>query len=150
MAGAPRTVILVRHADVDGTATDDTELNDAGVSRKEELPHVLGDAGIEEILVSPVVRSRRTAEDVAELLHITPTEITGAHLSGGEAAVAAAIQGLPPTVGVVLVVAHSHTLRPLISRLGGPAIAPIQSFDNLFILAGSSLTHLRYGAAPQA
>lgn len=150
MVEPSRTVILIRHADVDGIATELTDLNDAGVTRKEALPHVLGDADIEEILVSPVVRSRRTAEDIASLLHITPKEIIGAHLAGGEEAVAAAIHGLSPDVRVVLVVAHSHTLRPLIAALNGPDIDPIESFDNLFVLSDGSLTHLHYGAGPPA
>jgi phosphohistidine phosphatase SixA len=150
MVERPRTVILIRHADVDGVAQDQTELNDAGEVRRDELRHVLGDAGIEEILVSPVIRSHQTAQTIADHLDITPREIEGAHLTESVPSVAAAIQGLPTAMGVILVVAHSNTLGSLVTALGGPEIDPIKSFDNLFVLSGGLLTHLRYGAEPLA
>jgi phosphohistidine phosphatase SixA len=145
---SPTTVILVRHADIDGPAQDASELNDAGLTRRDELRHVLGDAGIEAILVSPVVRSRQTAEAVAHHLGLTPQVVDAAHLSAGIPTVIQAIRDLAPTTAAVLVVAHSNTLGGIIEGLDGPAIDPIESsaFDHLFVYAGGVLTHLRYGA----
>jgi hypothetical protein len=36
-----RTVILVRYADIDGPAQDGSELNDAGITHRDKLRHVL-------------------------------------------------------------------------------------------------------------
>ena len=143
-----RTVILVRHADIDGPVQDGSELNAAGMARRDDLRRVLADAGIGAILVSPVVRSRQTAAAVAEHLGIAPRPIDDAHLSVGIPSVVAAIQDLPSAVAVVLVVAHSHTLAGIIQGLGGPFITPIESgaFDHLFVNSGGVLTHLHYGA----
>jgi phosphohistidine phosphatase SixA len=147
MAEPARTIILIRHADVDGVAQDSTELNDDGRVRRDELVHVLADAGVGAILISPVIRSRQTARSIAQALAITPQEVAGAHLSGGEAAVVAAIQDLPPTVPVVLIVAHSHTLPSIIAGLDGPPIDDVGGleFDRLFVLNGKRLIRSRYG-----
>lgn len=147
MGEANRSVILVRHADIDGPAQDGTELNDAGIARREELRRVLGDAGIGAILTSTVVRSRQTAECIAQHLNLTPQPVVGAHQSA--APMVAAVRGLPVSIAAVLVVGHSHTLGDIIEGLGGPPIDAIAggAFDHLFVLAGGGLVHLRYGAS---
>ena len=134
------TVLLVRHADVAGGA-DDPALTDAGATRAQELGHVLGDAGVDAIFVTSWRRSRQTAAPIALELSVDPTELDDPD------DVTAALRTRPPS-SVALVVGHTNTVPEIIAGLGGPADVTIDhdEFDRLFVLSGTRLTRLRYGA----
>ena len=59
----------------------------------------------------------------------------------------AALRTRPPS-SVALVVGHTNTVPEIIAGLGGPADVTIDhdEFDRLFVLSGTRLTRLRYGA----
>ena len=133
------TAVLVRHADVTGAG--DPPLNAAGQARAQELRHVLGDAGVSAILVSPLQRTQLTAAPLAADLGLVPA--VHADVAGAVAAIRAR-----PASSVALVVGHTNTLPDIVAGLGGPALPAIgaSDFDNLFVLSHRRLLHLRYGA----
>ncbi len=141
------TVILIRHADVNGVATASTPLNEAGRTRANVLRHVLASADVGRIVVSQTRRSRETAQPLATLLGIDADIIGGEDVATTIPLVVAAV-GVLPASSVTLVVGHSHTLPNIIRGLGGPVIPAIDAaaFDNLFVQVGPRLIHLRYGA----
>jgi broad specificity phosphatase PhoE len=135
------TAILIRHADVDADGTDNPELNAAGRVRAQELAHVLGDAGIVEVLVTSLRRSQQTAAPLAAALGVEPT--VADEVDDVIAAIRARQRG-----DTVLVVGHTNTVPEVIDGLGGPAGVTIgaDEFDRLFVLGARHLTRLRYGA----
>jgi probable phosphoglycerate mutase len=71
-------LLLIRHAQPDwapnGIARNDPELTDLGRSQAEKLGHLAEDwEEVREILVSPMVRARQTAEPLGTALGIEPT-----------------------------------------------------------------------------
>lgn len=139
------TVILIRHADVTASPEDDPAqgppLNAAGRARAQELRHVLADAGVGTIFVTSLLRSGQTAEPIAADLNIAPT------VKDAVSTVIEAIRALPEA-SIALVIGHSNTVPDIIAGLDGPSLAILDGmeFDNLFVLSGPRLTHLRYGA----
>ena len=147
MSAFQGSVIFIRHADVTRSPTDDPRigppLNELGVKRACELPHVLRNAGIAEVFVSQYRRSQDTAKPLQDQLHVAVRQID----AEDEAELDAAILALPES-SVGLVIGHSDTVPAAIERLGGPADVSVgeKEFDNLFVLSGGRLTRLRYGA----
>jgi broad specificity phosphatase PhoE len=151
--GSPSLIVLVRHGDTSPDVPGDRPLNALGVRRANDLAAALGHVGLTAIITTQVRRTRETAQPVASKFKLA-TEIVpyrGNDLSGHIQATVAAVRRHPG--GAVLVVAHTNTLPPLISTLGGPQVATIceTTFDNLFMLvpgaAGVRFVHGRYGAA---
>jgi broad specificity phosphatase PhoE len=71
-------LILIRHAQPDwapgGIARNDPELSGLGVRQAERLGERAASwEGVAELLVSPLVRARQTAEAIAAALHLEPT-----------------------------------------------------------------------------
>jgi broad specificity phosphatase PhoE len=137
----PPTTVLIRHADVPSEMGTNPALSADGLARAQRLRHLLGDAGIDAIFVTRLLRSRQTAEPIAADLRITPTVIDDVD------ALVTAIRARP-SASRVLVVGHTNTVPGVISGLGGPPIPAIGAteFDNLFVLTREDLIHLRYGA----
>jgi phosphohistidine phosphatase SixA len=143
-----RTVLLLRHADVDeppNGAPEDWPLNEAGRARAETLARVAGAAGITAIYTSEALRTKQTAAPLAAKLGLEPNEVpptpelTQQLLSAGAG-------------GAVLIVGHSDTVPEMIQGLGasfpGP---PIQGHDDLFVVtvieaSKASAVRLKYGA----
>jgi broad specificity phosphatase PhoE len=149
VAYAQQAVFLVRHADLVGQAMappKDLPLSEAGQARAEKLASLLKDAGVTAIYTTEFLRTRKTAEPLAQTLKIEIKEVE---------------KGAPePLVerlrkehreDRVLIVGHSDTLPGLLKALGHPGeivIAP-QDFSNLFVLVPKSdgppmLLYLRY------
>ena len=128
-------VLLVRHAEKAAAPADDPGLSQAGVERSRALADALAAAGVRAIVVSPRVRTRATAQPLADELKLTPETVS---LDGGApthaAAVAAAVRRHAGEV--VLVVGHSNTIPAIIAALGGPAAPDIcdAEYANLFML----------------
>jgi phosphohistidine phosphatase SixA len=141
-----RTVILLRHADIDvpsGPASDEWPLNAAGQERARALAHVAGDAGITGIFVSDALRTAQTVQPLAARLSLqprpTPPPVQLAQVLMGEA-------------GAALIAGHSNTVPAMIAALG--AASPVQSVsghDDLFVVTVRApgdvhLVCLKYGA----
>lgn len=144
--GGQTTVLLVRHADREGTLD---ELSAAGQARAQALVHATERAGITAIIRSDAVRAEQTAQLLATALGITPIALPGNDIEG----IADEIRSRRGQT--VLVVGHSNTVTPIIAALGGPSLPQIgeAEFDNLYVLnvcrcsrGAPRMTHLQYGA----
>lgn len=137
-AQAPTTVVLVRHAEKEA-GSGDVPLTKAGQARARELRRVLGDAGIRAIYTSDALRTRQTAEPLAQQLGLDPKAIPD-------------VASLVRTVleqnasQTVLIVHHSNTVPAIIGALGARVKQPIgeSEYDWLFIVSvcGPGKAHL--------
>jgi broad specificity phosphatase PhoE len=139
-----KTVVLLRHADVDDSpapAPATWPLNAAGLARAQELARILGDAGVGAVFVSPALRTQQTAQPLASRLGLQPQPVDD---------VAVLAQAVRDAVAsVVLVVGHSNTIPELVTTLGLPLPSLLQGHGDLFVLtldAGTSLLRLKYGS----
>lgn len=125
---APVTVMLIRHADRAGTQD---ALSPAGVTRSQQLVHVMQKAALAAIIRSDTVRAEQTAAPLAAATGITPIVIPATNVM----AVVDEIRGRHRGQKI-LVVGHSNTVPQIIAALGGPALPDIaeNEFDNLFML----------------
>lgn len=128
-------VLLVRHAEKAVAPADDPALSVAGAERARALAEALQGAGVKAIIVSPRLRTRATAQPLADQLKVTAETVS---LDGGveshARAVAAAVRRHAGEV--VLVVGHSNTVPAIIAALGGPAGPDIcdAEYSSLFVL----------------
>ncbi len=145
--GSPTTVLLIRHADRQG---GQDVLSPVGVTRAQELVHVMGKASLNAIYHSEALRTQQTAALLAAATGLTPTQIAAANTSELVNDIRTNHRG-----HTVLVVGHSNTIPAIITALGGPSIPNIveDEFDNLFMLTlcrcswpGAKLINLQYGA----
>lgn len=145
--GTQTTILLVRHADRQGSAD---ALSPAGTARAQDLARVLEKSGISAIYTSEAARTQQTAAPTASVLGITPTAVSSADVAGLVAAIRGSHAGQ-----TVLVVGHSNTVPQIIAEFGGPAVAIGETeYDNFFLLTlcrcrwqSVKLTNLQYGAA---
>ena len=98
-------IVLIRHADVTYDGGSDPPLNAAGVARAEELPRVLGGAGIQAIFVSEFLRTQQTAAPLAGDLGVVPTMLADPD------ATVTAIRALPPSSAALVVSHHGQAAR---------------------------------------
>jgi broad specificity phosphatase PhoE len=139
-----KTVLLVRHADIDLPPVGlDPLLNAKGKQRAQDLTRTLEAADIRRVFVSSAKRTQLTAKPLLQQLAGVTAEI--------EDNVDSLAQKILATAGNVLVVGHSNTVPEIIAKLGGAAGLPVlQGFANLFVFMreGSGppgLVHLKYG-----
>jgi broad specificity phosphatase PhoE len=143
-----RTILLVRHADIDlPPSSTDPPLNEAGKKRAEQLAFIAGHVGVSTIFTSTLVRTKQTVAPLATRLGTVGRVAPEPELL--------AKQVLSGSVGdTVLIAGHSNTIPPMIKALGVAAAAiPVigeRDFDNLFIVTvtGSGeagLLCLKYG-----
>lgn len=140
-----KTVLLLRHADVaphGGTGPDDPPLNAAGQRRAETLVHVVGDAGITSILVSPALRTQQTVAPLAARLNLQTAQTAPDFVQ----------QVLSDQTGpVILVAGHSNTVPQMIAALGASfSQIPLQGHDDLCVVTviepgEARVVHLKYG-----
>jgi len=141
---AVTTVYIIRHAEKADNGGD-PPLSPEGVTRAEELTHVLADAGIDAVFVTKTLRSRQTGEPIAKRLNLEPIDYDGA-----EELVRRILARRPG--GRILVVAHSNTAREIAGLLGVQGLPELEekSFDRIFVVhrAGdvACVDRLRYGA----
>ncbi|MBN9521322.1 DUF3616 domain-containing protein [bacterium] len=142
-----KTVLLVRHADIDTTPlpTDLTPLNAAGRERADALARVAGAADVTAVFTSAAARTKQTAAPLAAALGLQPAVLPTTFPQA-----AAAILDAPGPAA--LVVGHSTTVPQLVAALGGPADIPPPTFDDLFVLTAiaptqAAVVRLKYGAA---
>jgi broad specificity phosphatase PhoE len=149
-AAAQRTVILVRHAELEGqkmAQSAETPLSPEGRTRAARLAEMLQPAGLTAVYASDFVRTRATAEPAAQQQGLTVTVVPKSE----SASLVPRIREAHPD-GTVLVVAHSDTLPTLLAAFGRTAEeGRVGSTDHgqLFILTPvasgpASLVRLRY------
>ncbi len=155
----PTTVILARHAEKElegdgstGTVlpSEDPPLSEAGLRRALALAHVLGEAGVDAIYATQYLRTRSTAQPLADLLRLDVIEATTGRDEYAEEM--AELIRAEHAGEVVLVVGHSNTVPALIQALGAGAAPQIDEdeYDDLYVVTlygdgSASLLALRYG-----
>ncbi len=139
-----KTIVLLRHADIDEPHGPEPILNAAGVERAKALAHVLGTAGVTTVFVSPALRTQQTARPLLDKLGISFQIPSDSEII--EKALAA------ETGDVVVIIGHSNTVPKLISDLGAPfsATAILQGHEDLFVVTvvasgNASVLRLKYG-----
>lgn len=131
-----QTVILVRHAEK-ADASADPVLSAAGQARATALAVALSDADLTHVLVSPLQRTRLTAELSAQAHAVTPEVFsfeggTDAHIQR----IAERIRALPADA-VVLVVGHSNTVPLIATALGETGASEMRDceYDRLIVVS---------------
>ena len=142
------TVILVRHAEKDMTAsTPDPELSPEGVSRSQALMHALGEMDIDAIYSTPYKRTQNTVRGVAQAHGV---EIFGYDPFDREAffSILDAHKG-----ETLLFSGHSNTVPSMLNWLtGSESWSPFEEdqYDDLFMVVigegNPKVFHLQYGA----
>lgn len=157
---APRTVILVRHAEKGADDPRDPALSERGRERAQDLARLLARSGARRLVVSEYRRTRETLEPLAATLGLELERVPARELE----TLAHSLEATPPGATVV-VAGHSNTIPALAARLGaqladvadggqGPTLDEAE-YDRLFVLtlppAGSDLApavlELAYGRA---
>jgi broad specificity phosphatase PhoE len=157
--GSTTVVLVVRHAErVDSTtpaptptpctasascalptsgSTANPPLSSVGETRRDELAHVVEDAGIQAIYASCFCRTQQTVATAATNLSLT-TNLVSQHAADGTADVTDLVQRInTDNVGQkILVAGHQSTVKKLIEDLGGGTIDDItdNEFDNLYVV----------------
>ncbi|MBL8861536.1 MAG: histidine phosphatase family protein [Planctomycetes bacterium] len=154
---APRTVLLVRHAEKETAPADprDPSLSTLGAARAAELARVLAPARATRLFTSELARTRETLGPLSEALGIAPEPLPAAQ----PAATLAALDALPPGA-VAVVCGHSNTVPRIASLLGvelaglveerGARLLPDEAYDRLYVVTRPasgppSVVELRYG-----
>ncbi len=127
------TVIVIRHAEKDSADQADPKLSAAGSERAQRLARMFGAVDgpgrLDAIYVSNTLRSKLTAEPLAERLHV-PLEI-----AAGNDAKALAHRALREHGGGrVLIVAHLDTLPAIVASLSGIDDIPQLEADDYGII----------------
>lgn len=136
---ADQVVFLVRHAERGATPAaqpsshqmmaDDPPLSAAGQERAARLATMLSSAGIKHIFTTEYLRTRQTAQPLAQRLKL-------------RAVMAAAkdpaplAQQIRKVTGNVLIVGHSNTIPDLLKRLGVKEAVTIgeNDYDQVFVV----------------
>jgi len=151
----PLTVVLVRHAEKAMTPVDDPPLTASGQQRAEDLVEVLGDAGIDAIFTTQLIRTQLTAEPLGQQLSLPPPIVVDIDENNPGPYVTNLVHQLRAGHwgDVVLVVSHSGTVPMIADALGAPATGSIDDeFDNLFLISvprfwgSATIVRGRYGA----
>ena len=146
--GSQTTVLLVRHADRQGSAD---ALTPVGAARATDLARALEKSTLTAIYASEAIRTQQTAEPSANQFGIATEIVPAADVEGLVNSIRSHHAGQ-----TILVVGHSNTVPQIIAHFGGPAVTIDESeFDDLFVLTlccrfdwqSLRVTHLQYGAA---
>ncbi|UCG88537.1 MAG: histidine phosphatase family protein [Gemmatimonadota bacterium] len=145
--GAFTTVILVRHAEK-ADVGDDPPLTDMGRQRALALAHALGEVEVDVVYTTPYIRTRETAQPLAELRALPVIAIPAESYAERMATLIRSQHA----GHIVVAVSHSNTVPALIEALGaGPApVIDEDEYDDLYVVtidAGghATLLNLRYG-----
>lgn len=148
-SAAVTTVLLLRHAEREV----DDRLSPAGWQRAQQLVHVAQKAAVMALYATDTQRSRETVAPLAAALGLVPI----IYASAPPDLLADQIRG-QPAGSTVLVAAHSDTLGPVITALGGNAghcTLSGDEFDNLCVVrlprhGPTHVINLQYGAPSPA
>ena len=151
----PVTVVVVRHAEKSATPAGDRDpvLSEAGTARAGALAAALQDAGVQAVIVSPLQRTRLTAQGVLAARGLTPevVALSPTHVADVARAVRA------HKGHVVLVVGHSNTVPAIVTALGGPKMGDLcdAQYGQMFTLVvpeqgATTVVRSQYGAPDPA
>ena len=137
-AFAQQEVILVRHAELPGTAMADPKsmpLSAEGKARAQRLAWMLKDSAIGSIYVTDFARTNQTAQPLANEIGHKPTVV-----SKGDPLALVERMRKENAGQVVLLVGHTDTLPGLIKALGVPLDIKIdaQDYGNIFVVTPKS------------
>jgi broad specificity phosphatase PhoE len=142
---ASTIIILARHAERSDQGGSDPHLTAAGRTRAQKLIHVLGTAEIKAIYTSQFIRTKETAQPLADHLGLSSVVINDASEIKND--ILANHSGK-----TVLVIGHSDTVPKLINLLCGTSLPLIKDaeFDNLFVVTvfsdgAAGVVRLKYG-----
>jgi phosphohistidine phosphatase SixA len=146
VALAQRAIVVVRHAEkLD--QSEDPGLSVEGMSRARALADLLRAAGVTHILTSEYIRTKETARPLASRLKVTPQIVPAKDTQG----IVNQLRLFPPEA-VVLLVAHSNTIPPILTRLGWTGTLDLKDrdYDDVFMVvprgtAEPSVLRLKYG-----
>ena len=149
-ASAQQTVILVRHAELQGATAmappKELPLSDAGKARAQRLAALLAEAGVEAIYVTDFQRTNQTGQPLSYKIDRPLTTVP----KGDPKELVTRLRKEHPGQ-TVLVVGHTDTLPGLVKALGYAADIKIeaQDFGNVFVVTtkpdgAPSLLRLRY------
>lgn len=144
-AHATPTVILVRHAEIQGESMAPAKalpLSADGQARARRLADMLQDAGIEALYVSDFARTQETAQPLARALGKVPVVAPKEDMAALVTQLRGA--GVGDAARTVLVVGHKDTLPALIKALGHTQDVRIEPADH----AGLYVLTPRPGQAP--
>ena len=146
LAAAPVTVLLLRHADRQGS---DDSLTAAGQKRAEELARISANPGLTDLYATRTQRSCETVWPLAQRLGL-PVHYYDYGPVGAVAALVKQLRALPPG-RTGLVVAHSDTVQSIATGLGGAPDSCMvgNDFDHLCVLTlpqpgATRVVHLHY------
>ena len=158
--GRVTTVFLVRHAEKAAGQSQDPPLSEAGTIRSVALARMLSESDVKGIYISQFLRTRQTAEPLADKLGIEASAISLGVKSNNpreisDESLQALVAGINKHVGeAVLIVGHSNSIPEVIRMLGGDIVPKIEesSFDDLFVVTMYSsgrakVVHLKYGSS---
>lgn len=142
---AVRTVILVRHAEVNSGINP--ALSPPGQQRAILLARMLRDINLKAVFVTEFQRSVQTGTPAADMAGLTVTPY-----SHGDPAGLVATVNTAHKKGTVLVIAHSDTVDDIAAGFNASGAGTLASgqFDRMFLIIrslGTTLTRLRYGAS---
>lgn len=139
------TVIVVRHAERGTAPLGDPELSEAGMSRAQELLHIVEKSGVAAVYSTAFNRTRQTIAPVARQFGLTP--VLYAEPDELKAHILQHYEGK-----TVLVTGHSNTVGPIVQTLApGTVVEPIADgeYDNLYIVVllpvHTQVLRLKYG-----
>lgn len=147
LCGAQTTVMLIRHADRDGSLD---ALSPVGFVRAQEFARIMDKAGLQVIIHSEFIRTQQTAVPLATATGLTPIVIASSDIQAVVDEIRNNQRGRR-----ILIVGHSNTVPSIIAGLGGPTLPNINEneFDNLFVMtlcrcrwSVASAVNLQYGA----
>lgn len=124
---------LVRHAEKQDPADNDTPISAIGRDRAEALKNTLINRNINHIIVSQYLRTKQTAMPLSVAIHINETEIAldNNHVNANVALVKTSLNQFNNS----LVVGHTDNIPAIIRSITGKIVSiPSDDFDNLFII----------------
>lgn len=129
---AQQTIFVLRHAERVEYESPDGVLSEAGEARARVLARLLGDAGITAIYTSDRKRTNQTAQPLAELLHLTPTIVSGQDQVEATVRLVRARDG----DGSVVIVGHSNTVPRFLKAFGhsGEVAIGEREHDDIFVV----------------
>jgi broad specificity phosphatase PhoE len=129
-ATAQQVIYVVRHAEQAGMEYD-APLTEVGQRRADALGEILDRAGITAIYTSELLRTRQTAQPLADALGFTVEQVAHTDTNG----LVAKVSQEGPN-GRVLIVAHTQTIPVILRAFGLPNEVTIDmsDYDNLFLV----------------
>ncbi len=148
---APRTVIVVRHAEK-GAVGDNPSLTPEGTRRAEELSRALEDVRVTALFATEFLRTQETLRPLARRTGVAPQLLPARDVDSLVGRILAL-----PAGGAAVVASHSNLVHLIVQKLTGVSVRELadRDYDRLYVLTvtgpgkGTALV-LRYGEPASA